>query len=331
MNKIALLVTLLFGVHQSQAQLFQKKNKNYEPVFEIPGRVASPSGIAIHEKYVGKIVFSDQPLTKENTTENVFKSSFEIGSPIYARVFAANSVNNYMLYKTALGQTKAGETSNSAGQYAIRYSIDEKPLVGFARTNGSENGRYNVSTWTENVFVLNKECDWGSKARRDSLNKLTPGTHKVKVVVWAGELHSRDASSDIHSIKPVAEGEFDLVIPEGGKFKVGKKWSDIADGQANPKIKADLTKLFSEVLKENYSQYTIKSYKLLQDDFGVQRDDFDLIKYRYMTIAAQATDKSGKCYYLSAMYTQDYMGGGTYSSMFKQWGSGAQVRDLDCE
>ena len=112
---------------------------------------------------------------------------------------------------------------------------------------------------------------------------------------------------------------------------MGKKWSDIANSQADPKIKNDLEKLFSVLLKENYSQYTIKSYKLLQDDFGVQRDDYNQIRYRYMTIGAQATDKNGKCYYLSAMYTQDYMGGGTYSSMFKQWGSGAQVRDLDCE
>lgn len=325
MNKISLLLVLFFGVCQLQAQ----KKKGYEPIFEIPGRTAASSGLSMHDKYMGKVVFSNQQLTRENTAESLFKSSFDLASPIYARVFTSNAVQNYMLYNKALGLNKASAHENTGYNYTCIYYIDGVNVLDYNKDNSSGQ-LFNTSSWQLLVYIPNKDSDW--KTIRNALNALSPGTHKVRVEIWAGKSDIASKDENINtSFKPIAEGEFDLLISNDSKIKIGKKWSDIAEGKADPKIKPELVKLFSEWLKNDYSQYTIHSYKLFQDDYGVQRDDYGLIKYRYMTIGAQATDKNGKCFSLSALYTQDYMGGGKYSTVFKQFGTYAQSQELDCE
>lgn len=305
------------------------KEKNYVPVFEIEGKKpSSPSTLSMHDKYVGKIVFSDQRLKLDNTSEDLFKTSFNLGDPIYARVFTSNAVENYMLYDSRYGQTLDGEMKNMRASYTIYYYIDDVEIMRWEQNN-REPGLSGVNTWQRTVLLpgSKERYDLDSDKQRVALNNLSVGLHKVKVVVWAGE------DVELASIKPIAEGEFDLNVTAGAVVKIGKKWSDIKMGDLgkDPKVNNKLTELYSEYLKGKYPEYTIKELKVLSDGYGITNDDYGLPKYRTVSISAYMIDnKSGKCYNFYTFYTQQYAGGGTYSNQFIDTGSPDKF-ELDCE
>lgn len=320
----ALIVIITAG--ESNAQLLGKKGKKSEPIFEIEGRVpGKPSTLSMQSAYVGKIVFSDQQLTSENTSESVLKSSFNLGDLIYARVFTSNAVENYMLYSTRPGQPE-GATENLRNSYTIFYYIDSVKILEWRQNNReSLNG---VNTWQRFVNVPEfSSYDWKSDDVREALNKLSTGMHKVKVVIWAGE------GKELASTKPIAEGEFDLNVKEGAKIKIGKKWSDLKNGTmaSDAKIKAKLIELSAADMKMNQPDVTVKEHKILSDDYSIHKDEYNYPKFRYVQVATYGVgNKSGKCFVFYTMYAQDYAGGGNYSSNFHQWGN-TNIVELDCK
>lgn len=149
MIAVAVLVVAMTG--QSHAQIISgvgalikkgkdnKAAKNYVPVFEIEGKKPSnPSKLSMQDKYVGKIVFSNQRLKLDNTSEDLFKSSFNLGDQIYARVFTSNSVENYMLYDSQLGQTINGANENIRTSYTIYYYLDGEKIMGWEQNNRAQ-------------------------------------------------------------------------------------------------------------------------------------------------------------------------------------------------
>ena len=267
-----------------------KAAKNYVPIFEIEGtKPSTPSKLSMQDKYAGKIVFSDQRLTLESTSEDLFKSSFSLGDPIYARVFTSNSVENYMLYNSKYGQTLDGETANMRDSYTIYYYIDDVEIMAWQRNNRFENGLSGVNTWQRTVLLPNsqEQYDLDSERQRNALNNLSVGTHKVKVVIWAGERKA------LASIKPIAEGEFDLIVKEGAVVKIGKNWNDIKNGDLakDPKVKNKLTELYTEQLKKEYPEYTLKEIKIPGDGYSIYKDNYGLPKHRTATTSAYMIDK----------------------------------------
>lgn len=333
MITITLIALGMCGQANAQLKgLFNKSKdkKEYVPILEVEGSTCSnPSNLSMHDKYVGKIVFSDQQLTLENTSEDLFKSSFSLGDPIYARVFTSNSVGNYVLYNSKYGQTKEGATSNMRHSYTIYYYLDGKQILGWEQNN--DYNLRDVNSWQRYVLLPNssESYDLDGEERRETFNSLAPGVHKVKVVIWAGERES------LASIKPIAEGEFDLNVGSESKVKIGKKWSDYTNGDMakDPKVKGKLTELYTEYLKNKYSGYTIKEIQINSDGYGIRKDGNNIPEHRYVIVTAHAIDnKSGKCYALFVNYAQDYAGGGTYSEQYYMLGNGnAGVTELDCE
>lgn len=325
---IAMIIGLVSTTH-SQISLGKlgKKGKTSEPIFEIAGRVPSqPSKLSMHNAYVGKIVFSDQQLTIDNTTESAFKTSFNLGDKIYARVFTSNAVENYMLYSTQQGQPQ-GETENMGKSYTIYYYVDSVPVLnGWVQYNSESLS--GVNTWQRFVNVPEfSSYDWKLDDTREALNKLSPGVHKVKVVIWAGK------GKELVSIKPIAQGEFDLNIAEGAKIKIGESWNDLKNGTmaSDAKIKAKLLELTAADMKANQPDVTVKEHKIISDDYSIQKDEYNYPKFRYVQVATYAVgNKSGKCFVFYSMYAQDYAGGGTYSSNFYKWGN-LNSSEVDCE
>lgn len=328
MKNNALLLIMIIGlIPMSHGQLSKllKKEKSSEPIFEMEGRTPSkPSTLSMHSAYIGKIVFSDQQLTEENTIESNFKSSFSLDQPIYARVFTANAVENYMLYSTEQGQPQ-GARENLRNTYTIYYYVDSVQVQGLYLYN--RNGLDGVNSWERMVNVPGAEDDdWQGDRVRDLMNKLEPGIHKVKVVIWGGE------GEELATCKPIAEGEFDLTIGEGSKIKIGKNWNDIKNGAiaSDAKIKAKLLELTNADMKANQPDVTVKEHKIVSDDYGIQKDEYNYPKFRFVQVATYAIgNKSGKCFVIYTNYAQDYAGGGTYSSNFYKWID--MVNEIDCE
>lgn len=173
-----------------------------------------------------------------------------------------------------------------------------------------------------------EQYDLDGDKRRDIFNNLSVGTHKMKVVIWAGE------GERLASIKPIAEGEFDLHVKAGTVIKIGKTWSDVKNGDLgkDPKVKNKLTELYSEYLKDKYPEYTLKEVKVPADGYGINKDDYGLPKYRNVPVSAYMIDnKSEKCYNFVSGYSQNYAGGGTYSEQFYRYQSSPDKIELDCK
>lgn len=314
--------------HSQISKVFGKKEA-FTPTLDIPGTTFTPSGIPIQEKYNGKIVFSDEQLTKENTTEDKFKTTLEMGAPIWGRVFLPNQVGNYMVYNNFYCQTPCAkdESQNIHDEHTTYYYIDDSLLTTIIGSNTSSNGLAAVQTWQQLIFVPSSNSyDWSGDHVRKYLNNLEPGIHKVRVEVWAG----RESRYGL-SYKPIAEGEFELNVSGNSTIKIGKTWNELKNGAmaSDAKTKATLTELAATEMKTHYPDITVKEYKVLSDDYGVQKE-YNYPKFRHVQVAAYGADANGKCFVFYMLFAQDYEGGGVYSSNYYHWGNTNQD-EVDCE
>lgn len=327
---ILLTFCTVLAVGQSYSQgKGSKKGKDYVPVLEIPETTFKPSGIPIQEKYNGKIVFSNEQLTKENTTEDKFQSSFEVGTPIYARIFIPNQVGNYMLYSNLNCKSPCDKdaSKNINDEYTLNYFIDDSLILSKVYTNNSAAGLDGVQTWQRIIYAPSlSSFDWNSNSMCERLNNLSLGSHKVKAVIWAGD-KKRYGVSHI----PIAEGEFDLTVSGSSKIKIGKTWSVFKSGSmdSDAKLKATLVELSKQEMKANYSDITIKEYKVLSNDYNIQKE-YEYPKFRYVEVAAYGVSTSGKCFVYYLLFAQDYSGGGVYTTNFYKWGN-TNKEEIDCE
>ena len=326
--KANLLVVLALGAGLLSSPAFAQRKKKNMQIFEIEGKVpGEPSKLPIHDKYVGKIMFSDQQLTLDNTSESMFKSSFNLGDNIYARVFTSNAVENYMLYENTngVGQPKVMARENLRYSYTIYYFIDSVQIKEWEQNNkGNLQG---VNTWQRMVMLDPKSgqsYDLSSDRQREALNKLSPGVHKVKVEIWGGE------GKNLATIKPIAEGTFDLNVMANSKIKIGKTWAGISDGKIDQAIKTDVINLYAPDVKKNYPGLTFKEFKVPSNDYAIQKDEYGRIRFRFVQAYAYAMDKNGKCFTYSCLYVQNYAGAGTYSPVFSKWGHD-NIEEVDCE
>jgi len=317
------LALLCFGITHAQ----KGKKSDYTPIFEIPNTTSAPFKVPMHAANIGKIVFSDQKLTLENTNESLLKTSFNLGDKIYGRIFLSNSVGNYMLYRADKGQTKEGETKNIRHGYFTIYYVDGVELTNL-RGDNHDYGSQDRNTWQ--IFPNGDAGDSDLEYAREKLNQLAPGPHTMKVEVWAGETSSYP-EADIRSIKPLASGEFTLNVGANSKLKIGKSWTDYKEATSmDAKITAEAKKMFTDHLKLKQPNMVIKAIKNTNKDWSIHRDKYNQIEYRSLNVVAYVQDSQGKCWVYWGLYTQDYAGGGNYSTVLKKWGD-TPTEEIDCE
>lgn len=150
----------------------------------------------IHKENIGKIVFASAEIEKGKEDADGFKKSFQLGAPIYARVYLARS-----LYNEAIATT--GDGFDATG-FELRASIDGDEV-------NKHTGKME-SEWTTYKFVIVRGADdtkpWDESAwfAEKVLPKLTdPGAHQVKLELWPKK------SDKVYGTKPVATGSFKLV------------------------------------------------------------------------------------------------------------------------
>ena len=234
-----------------------------------------------------------------------------------------------MLYRADSGQTQEGETKNIRYGYFTIYYLDDAELTTLRGDNNVQ-GSYDKNTWQ--IFLSGEagDSDLESSDVREKLNHLTPGSHKIRVEVWAGQTSSYP-ENDLRSIKPIASGEFTLNVGGNSKLKIGKSWTDYKEATSmDAKITSEAKKMFTDHLKSRQPDLVIKATKNTSKDWSIHRDKYNQIEYRSLSIAACVQDSQGKCWVYWGLYTQDYAGGGNYSTILKKWGD-TPTEEIDCE
>ncbi len=278
--------------------------------------------IPIHQKYAGKIVFSNQKLVKENTTEAMLKNKFTLADAIYGRVFAQTAVKNYALYRN--GDPSRRPEKNEKSEYYIKILIDGTEPK-FLLNRDDNGGKY--ETWnTWNIFVAAKGED--AKENRASVieafNKLSPGNHSIILRLYGGD-------QDIdHTIKPIAEGEFTLEVVAGQAMKIGKNWASFKAEMINAALEKQIVDAINSYAgKQRWNETFIKA-KITDKEWYVTKAELTGIPlYRTLNAVVYAKWPDGHCTAQEFSVVQQY-NNGTFSKLTEYNSIGNQYR-IDCD
>lgn len=281
-----------------------------------------PYTMPMHEKYIGKIVFSNQRLVKETATEAMLKSSFTLNDAIYGRIFCKTAVKNYALYRN--GDASRSPQQNEKSEYYIKILIDGvEPKFLFNRDDND--GKY--ATWnTWNVYVAARGDD--AKQNRASVieafNKLSPGKHTIKLQLFGG-----DNNID-HTIDPIAEGEFTLDIIAGQAMKLGKNWASFKSEMPNPALEKQVVDAINTYATRQKWSETFSKAKILDKDWYVTKAEFTGIPlYRTINAVVYAKWPDGHCTAQEVSVIQQY-NNGAFSKITEYNAVGNQHR-IDCD
>lgn len=282
----------------------------------------------VHEKNVGKIIFSSSEISKDSPDESKFWNTFSISSPIYLRVYLKTSIFNEVQVN------RSSEAYDNQVGLLYRIYLDGI-LVKFGRVDFSQDGKkfltteqIKTSTSLSGIFNFNKDA-FLSAAYIDALvasdAKLTEGKHALKIEILP----------IYNSIKPLTETP----------MASGELTLNVAKGFVNPsnpaiclpkpvKKDAGLETKYKDCVKKylvnNNKDAVMKSFVLLSSDWEIHKDDVTgRPLYRTMYGAAGLSYKDGKCKYETFSFTQNWTGG-AYSGTLETSTTG-QNGDIFCD
>lgn len=276
----------------------------------------------MHQKYIGKIVFSNQKIAKETATEAMFKNSFTSSDAIYGRVFTQTAVKNYALYRN--GDASRSPKQNDKSEYYIKILIDgAEPTFLFNR--GDNGGKYQAwNTWQIFVVARGEEANQNRAFVIEAFNKLSPGKHNIKLQLFGGD-------KDIdHTISPIAEGEFTLDVIAGQTMKIGKNWASFKPEMTNPALEKQVVDAINTYATKQKWNETFSKAKILDKDWHVTRAEFTgLILYRTINAVVYAKWPDGHCTAQEVSVVQQY-NNGAFSKLTEYNAIGNQHR-IDCD
>jgi len=282
----------------------------------------------VHEKYVGKIVFSNSEISKENPDEAKFGNTFSISSQIYLRIFLKTSIFNEvqsnrssqvfdnqveMLYKIYLDGVQAGLGRVEIGNEEKKFLTTEQ-----IKTNTSISGAFNFN---KDALLSSSYID----ALKSSDAKLTDGKHSLKV-----ELYPIYNSIKPLSETPMAFGEITLNVAKGFVSSANPAICLPKAVKKDAALEAKYKDCVKKYLVNNGKDAVMKSFVLLSSDWEIHKDDITgKPVYRTMYGAAGLSYKDGKCKYETFSFTQNWSGG-AYSNVIETSSTG-QNGDIFCD
>lgn len=260
----------------------------------------------LHQKYVGKIVFSKSVIKKEETNEASFVKEFSIKEDIFFRVYMKESIYNALCdsgYSTSY--------LDRDSEFYISIELDSETPFGrdlYLRNLMSPDEKKQYTTF-QGCFKKEEDeigaIDW-KQFIENKQQSLTPGKHIIKIRL---SVRGRNDKADYKGIL-VATGEFTLNIP--ANF-IDPNDPSICLPKANKKDAVLEAKMMVAVKK------TIKDlgWKNEPTKIILKSTDWNIIKNEYTgrilkrsMEAFVASKIEGKCAYELYTFYQDYTGSG---------------------
>lgn len=277
--------------------------------------------LPLHDKFIGKIVFSKQKLTQDATKETVFSNSFNVGDPIFGRVFVKEPFKNYCLYEDGRGPYD----NNYCEGYARFYFDDNKTYSASIKFN-HQGGSSNWVTWQMFVNATGEDAQFNKEDVIKAINELAIGTHKVHVEIIAG-------NTGRYGLEPLATGEFTLIKTENSKkLKLGPSWVDYKSKMTNPTLEKQILTVVSEHATSQGWVEKFSKIKVLDADWIEVKNEYTGIPiYRVLNLVAYAKWPDGHCTAQEFSVKQEYvLGSGAFSKTIDFSGVGNQDK-IDCE
>lgn len=226
---------------------------------------------ASNSKYLGKIVFSNFEIKKDDS-ENKYISSYNFGDKLYIKSFLSNSIGNNILFQLVEKGIKA-KVINDRNSELTNANIIYKLYIDGKEVSKTKKGKlydeYVLHSVEINSCVndgTNSEL-FGEELYTELLNHpelLAPGNHKMKIEMIPVCSSCTDYGN---SEKALAIGEINLVIPSVIKINESdcfpkKQWSDV-------KLENEALKSFKKRTDAYKVILTDKDYTVIKNEYGI--------------------------------------------------------------
>jgi hypothetical protein len=286
-------------------------------------RVASDAPSSpLYEKYAGKLVFSSQQLTPENTKEPLFKNSFTIDEPIYARVYIPGAVKNYVLYSG--NGTGSTPWDNPDGECSMKYTVDDKDTVYTLRNYRRKDDTRGWISWQYFINARGENAEFNSERFIQHMNTLADGEHTIHFKLWAGGV------TDRWSMEPIATGDMKLNKVPGKKMNLGRGWGLYKAAMSNPALEKEMVEVMKQKAARDGWKETFSKAKIIDKDWYVAKSEYTgIVLYRTINALVYAKWPDGHCTVQEFNFKQDW-NGGAWSKVLLFNGVGDQTV-IDCD
>lgn len=326
MKNTRLFITLLMLIFISNAfgqydlnMVVTKENPKHPSDLPNDG-ITSP----MHQKYMGKIVFSkkEAALEKGKEMESEFTTKFTLGGPdpIYFRVYMNNSLSNYI---TRLSETDRRSSKDITAAYSFKFYLDGIPVAFSRYGNRSAFTLADKQSFTtfRSSFYKDDGYSKGTNLFKDFLSKtddkLTPGDHKIKV-----EVYPMDDYAEVYIAPMVASGEFTLTVSANAFNRDDENVCLPKAKMQDKQIEAGMLKAF------NNSKGEGKVARIVESDWTIVRNETTGIILSRSIDGIIAFTKNGKCQYQVFGFAQNYDGSKFQDGIYLM--SEGSSKDLNC-
>jgi hypothetical protein len=225
-------------------------------------RATAASGITdpVHQAHLGEVVFTRTELDRNQMSEAALVNSFNLGDPIFFRVYMREPVINQL--KAQL-PGKSNYWVSRATRYRARFTVGGQVVETTFRIWGKAGDHETWTTWRGELLSRAEKFQPGSEVFREFLSRATQrglmgvGTHRIKleIIPYAinidGDVNYNGSSNEppVATGEVIATGELTLTVKPGSYSKSDPKICAPAVAPSNPALE-------QQILSRARSQWT---------------------------------------------------------------------------
>lgn len=267
---------------------------------------------ATHQKYVGKIVWSNGKVSMDSPDESRFKTKFNAGETIYGRYYLAESLQNFVL-KQENTEVRAARTYTDIYIDGVLQDLEFEP---------AELTSEQIIATTRQIWVhtpITADAGFGGTKRWIDLvnKKMTPGEHVIRF-----DLRIEDCKGVL------ATGSF-TYVKGTPKLKYGWNFGSYPTGMKDAALEASILKYIQNAATAQGWDEKFSKVKIYSNDWNTLRNDYGVILGRTIGAYCYATWPDGHCTVQAFAFKQDY-NGSAYSKTLGLFKNFTQD-EVDCE
>lgn len=279
-----------------------------------------------HKEHLNKIVFSTKPLVigKEKDMASFIKNDFKPGETVFGTVYLGRTVKEAQDGKPMLRinfTVQHGREVRSEETYLLVPDADQgKSYFQFALVPDAQWLKDNYKSYIDDnnwtIILINEAL---ADDNSDPVQKVNveldfwkPGAENMKASM------SYDISDGATFVKSISKK---LRADHLASVQLPKA------GMSNPSLEQQMLAVANGLgWKDKYTKAIIRSA-----EWHVSKNELTgAIIYRGLSAVCITKDDEGRCYYQEFSFTQDYIGGGNYSTKLKFGGYGGK-KELTCD
>jgi len=286
------------------------------------GELAEGYTSAFHEAHLGKILFSNQPITLGKEDPSTFKTTFSFKENIYAIAYLEAPLQQYAYSSFTEGNDNASYSIQINGrQEHIPFEISKE-------FKSNTYWQIEIIPNPDNALHETTAFDW-----YEHLRQLPPGVHEVQLWLWVNGKEvaafetpltlNWQSGIDADWLKQNAEECSEKAVANFAEIRELPEWfaepdiSFTADELSKNRISQMYKAVVDDCAEVKQVHVHFRGAENSKDNWNIEKNEFDIPLQKRQNgiigIVYKSTD--GSCYYEEYVdITMQYEGGGKYAA-----------------